>query len=338
MFNSVRPMTIKKIAEQAGVSVSTVSRVLNNPESVRTDKRQRVELAIKATNYIPSPIAKALGMQKSKTIGILVPNIINDCSAKIVSAIMEELDMHDFDTLLFNTIETLEKEEHITKLVREKMVDGIIMISSLGTKEEIAELANVMPVVLIDRQQIVPNLDAFLVDGALGMLKLVGYLKDLGHAKFGLLAGDLQTDSCKLRVQYFKAALFKEGLELDPLAIAYSSWEMRGGYQAMARLLEKKLELTAIIASSDVLAIGGARAAYIYGRKIPEDLSLVGFDNFSTGEFMVPALTTLKYPAAILGKLAAKSILQRLNDRNKPGIEKMLPMELLIRESAGTIK
>ena len=338
MFNSMVTMTIKKIAEQAGVSVSTVSRVLNNPESVRADKRVRVEDAIRKTNYVPSPIAKALGKQKSKTIGILVPNIINDCMAKIVSSIMEELDAHDFDTLLFNTNETLAREEHMTKLVREKMVDGVILISSLGTKDEITELANVMPVALIDRQQIVPNLDAFLVDGALGMLKLVGYLKDLGHARFGLLAGDLQTDSCKLRVQHFKAALFKEGVDLDPIAIAYSSWEMHGGYQAMAKLLEKKQELKSIIASRDIIAIGGARDAYIYGRKIPEDLSLVGFDNFSTGEFMVPALTTLKYPAAILGKLAAKSILQRLNDRNKPGIEKMLPMELLIRESAGTIK
>ena len=330
-------MTIKKIAEQAGVSVSTVSRVLNTPETVKADKRQRVELAIKQSNYVPSPIAKALGKQKSRTIGIFVPNIINDCIAKVVSSIMEELDTQKFDTLLFNTNETLAKEKHMIKLVREKMVDGVILISSFGTKAEITELASVMPVVLVDREQLVPNVDAFLVDDAIGMLKLVEYLKDLGHSSLALLAGDLQTDSCKLRLEHFKSALEKEGLTFDPLAIAYSSWEMHGGYQAMARILEKKLDFTAVIASSDVLAIGGARAAYIYGRTIPENLSLVGFDNFSTGEFMIPALTTLKYPAVLLGKLAAKAILQRINDRNKPGIEKKIPMELLKRESANVL-
>jgi DNA-binding LacI/PurR family transcriptional regulator len=328
--------TIKDVAKKACVSISTVSRVLNTPESVREDKRKRVLKAIEELNYVPNPIARALGSNKIGTVAVVVPNIINNCAAEMVRGALEELEKHGFDLMLFTSNEDATREKNYLQQLKNKMVDGAIFIAGCTQELEYKELSSIMPIALIDRYENTTYVDVFTVDEQLGMNRLIEHLTELGHKDIGLLTGDIRTPAATSRIKKFKQTLNFYGLRLNKEFLVSSQWTMQGGYNAFMKLMTRKQTPTAVVASSDIVALGALSAAHEMKIRIPEDVSIVGFDNFPESRFSIPTLTTLKYPNYRLGQLAAKSILNRLNKSYSSGQRKILPLELLIRGSTGS--
>ena len=317
------------------VFLSTVSRVLNNPHSVKEEKRKRVLNAIKDLNYVPNPVARALGTNKIGTIAAIVPNIINTCAAEMVRGALEELEKHGFDLLLYTSNEEVAREESYSQILKNKIVEGAIFIAGCTNELNFEELSSIMPVALIDRYENTPCVDVLTVDEQLGMNRLVEHLVDFGHRDIGLLTGDIRTPAAVSRIKKFKQALTACGLPFRSEFLASSEWTMQGGYHAFMKLMNRERNPTAIVASSDIVALGALSSAHEMHIRVPEEVSIVGFDNFPESKFSIPALTTLNYPNFKLGKLAAKSILNRLNHACPSGQRKILPLELLKRNSSG---
>ncbi len=330
-----KPVTIKTVAERAGVSIATVSRVLNNPESVTEGKRARVAEIIDELQYVPNPIARALGNNRVETIAIVIPNITNPCLSVIVYGIMDELENAGYSALIYDTQEDADKTDRFIRNLPRKLISGVIIMTECGRSEPMREVARVTPMAVIDCPECDVPVDNFASDDAGGMLRLVQYLVDAGHTDIGLLAGDFTTASGPRRVRTFIDALETESVPYTKENVVTCGWSMSGGHAAFTKLMQRESPPSAVIAASDVIAIGALGAAHALGLRVPEDVSVAGFDNAPNGAFSVPPLTTLKYPGAGLGRMAARSVLRQLEDGVKPPVRKVLPLELLERKSCG---
>lgn len=330
-------ITIKTVAERAGVSIATVSRVLNNPETVTQAKRSRVREIIDELQYVPNPIARALGNNRVETLAVVTPNITNPSLSVFVYGIMEELERAGYGMLIFDTRENPEKTDGFIKNLPKKLVSGVIIMIECGSPQTMKEVAQVTPMALIECPECEVGVDNFSADDAQGMTRLVQYLADLGHQELGILAGDYATRSGPRRVRTFIDALERENLDYVQENVVTCEWSMEGGDRAFRKLMDRDRPPTAVIAGSDVVALGALGAAYSLGMRIPDDVSIAGFDNAPNSEYSIPPLTTLKYPAAGLGRMAARSVLRQLEQGRTAPVRKVLPLELLERESCGPI-
>ena len=330
-----KAVTIKTVAERAGVSIATVSRVLNNPESVTEEKRVRVAEIIDELQYVPNPIARALGNNRVETIAIVIPNITNPCLSVIVYGIMDELENAGYSALIFDTQEDGDKADSFIRNLPKKLISGVVVMTECGRSGPMREVAQVTPMAVIDCPECDVPVDNFSSDDVRGMLRLVQYLVDFGHTDIGLLAGDFTTHSGPRRVRTFIDALEAESVPYKKENVVTCGWNMNGGDSAFRKLMQRETPPTAVIAASDVIAIGALGAAHTLGLQVPADVSIAGFDNSPNGAYAVPPLTTLKYPGTGLGRMAARSVLRQLEEGPKPPVRKVLPLELLERESCG---
>ncbi len=328
-----KTVTIKTVAERAGVSIATVSRVLNSPETVTEDKRVRVAEIIEELQYVPNPIAQALGNNRIETIAIVIPNITNPCLSVIVYGIMDELENAGYSALIYDTQEDADKTDRFIRNLPRKMISGVIIMTECGRPEPMREAARTTPMAVIDCPECDVQVDNFSSDDAGGMLRLVQYLVDLGHTDIGLLAGDFSTSSGPRRVRTFIDALKTESVPYNRGNVVTCGWNMSGGYAAFSKLMRRESPPGAVIAASDVIALGALGSAHALGLRVPEDVSIAGFDNSPNGAFSVPPLTTLKYPGTGLGRMAARSVLRQLEQGSRPPVRKVLPLELLERGS-----
>lgn len=333
-----RKYTIRDIAARAHVSVSTVSRVINNAEDVNHNTRALVKELIREMNYKPNPAATALVGKSSRYVAVIVPNIHHSTISKTVQGIMKELQAEDFDVLLFDYDESVEKERHYYELLNRKMIDGLILITSIADETDIREISRKIPTVLIDRVIPGADIDSIVTDEDLGMELLVRHLVSLGHEKIGFINGEKGTSSADQRMESFRKAMTAEGLPLDDRHILHTSWSLTGGRDAFTRLMKNGCEATALIFASDQMALGALGAAYKLGLKVPGDISMVGFDNFKESEVSVPPLTTLDFPAHDVGTEAARCLLKKIGGQGERQARKIvLPVSLLERDSAAPV-
>lgn len=319
----------------AGVSVATVSRALSAPNELKAETYQRVMQAIRALNYKPNLIARALSVASTKTISIVVPNILNGSIANIVQGCMEELARHEYSLLVLNSSEDFQREIGFCQLLNARITDGVIFVTGSGEEPLIEELKKEMPVVFVDRKPLWDDVDYIVVDDRQGMGVLLSYLVGLGHTRIGLIMGRLSAYSTQVRAKAFREAAASLNIEVPPRYIVPGDWTMEGGMLALERLVSLPSPPTAIIAITDHMALGALYGAYRLGIKVPQDLSIVGFDDAPTSRFTVPPLTTLKYPHYKLGVMAARTILKRLQQPCGRRVQKILALELLERQSAG---
>ena len=328
-------VTHKDVAERAGVSVATVSYVLNHgPRPVSPDTRVRVETAIAELGYYPNEMARGLRQQHSSTIGLILPNIINPVFAEIAHELEGVCRQEGFLLLLCNSERNHEREQQLVQLLRAKQVDGVVLIphcEPLALAEPLLQAH--IPVVMLEHD--LPGIHCIANDDRQGGYIAAQHLLELGHRRIALLRRQPTSALSSQRYDGYRHALTAAGIAFDPdLVIECTATSPSMGAQAMQQLLALADPPTAVCTHNDILAMGVLHAIQAAGLKVPDDISVVGYDDISSAAYFSPSLTTIRSPRAQIGTLAGQTILQlaRGDDQLAPQTITM-PVELIIRAS-----
>lgn len=327
-------ITIKDVAQHAQVSVTTVSHVINGTRFVSEAARERVQQAIAALNYVPSALARSLKSNRTHTVGMMIPNNSNPYFAEIIRGIEDTCFEAGFNVILCNSDDDPHKQAQYVRVLSEKQVDGLIVLSSGGDPELIATLRSAgMPQVVVDRE--IDDLAADLVEvnHELGGYLATRHLLDLGHRRIACIAGPQALSPARQRVQGYHRALTESGMRVDDKLLRSSDFTSAGGHAAMTSLLKMRQKPSAVFASNDLMAIGAVCAAAEAGLRIPEDVSVVGFDDIALAAYSNPPLTTIAQPKHQTGTLAARLLLERIAQRDKPLHREILQPTLCLRRS-----
>lgn len=326
--------TIKDVALHANVSVTTVSHVVNNTRFVSEVSSQRVNAAIVALKYVPSALARSLKNNRTHTIGMMIPNCSNPFFAELIRGIEDTCFASNFNVILCNSDDDAAKQRKYIRVLMEKQVDGLIVFSS-GGDNELSELLQEtgMPQILLDREVDQVKADLVEVDHEAGAWIATQHLIDLGHRRIGCITGPTDLAPARQRLAGFRRALSESGIP------AKLKWEVEGGftsengYVAMQRLLVLKERPSAIFASNDLMAIGALCATAGHGLRVPQDISVVGFDDIALAAYSSPPLTTVVQPKHQLGALAASLLMDRIVNPGRPLRREILQAKLCLRQS-----
>lgn len=327
--------TIRDVAALAGVSYTTVSHVVNDSRPVRADKRERVLAAVAELKFVPSAVARSLKVRATGTIGMLVPSNTNPYFAEIAQGIEGFFRRHGYCVFLCNSDNDIATQREWLRVLHEKRVDGLI-VASVGDEACAADaLAHAdVPIVVIDRPIAGIRADSVQVDHQGGAAMATRHLIDLGHRRIACIAGPDSTAVSASRVNGFRMAMAEHALAVPPEAVAVGDFSSPGGYAAADKLF-REYAPTAIVAGNDVMAIGALRAAAERGLKVPEDCSIIGFDDIEMSRYIYPALSTVGQAIVRLGETAATSLLDRICGRVTGDMRELtLPPRLLLRESS----
>ncbi|WP_295760140.1 LacI family DNA-binding transcriptional regulator [Undibacterium sp.] len=331
--------TMKQVAEKARVSTTTVSHVINNTRVVSEDARERVLSVIKQMRYIPSAVARSLKNDKTHTLGMIIPNNSNPYFAEVIQGIEAESFKLGYNIILCNSYDDPKKQAAYTRVLMEKRIDGLIIVSS-GSDEELNQLLadEGIPKVLVDRE--VPGLAADFIeaDHEQGGYLATKYLIDLGHTDIACVSGPKTLLPSGDRVQGYWRALKEAGIARREEYLAHSDFTSQGGFTAFQQLLALERRPSAIFASNDLMAIGGLCAAHQAGMKIPEQLSVIGYDDIALASFSTPPLTTIAQPKYEIGVLTAQVMVQRIRNAASDLQREKLETKLMIRQSTAAFK
>lgn len=333
-------VTIKQVAETAGVSEATVSRVLNDHPTVDPALRQRVLETIAALNYQPSGVARSLRRQRTYTIGLIVPDNRNPFYAEIARAAEIFCGEAGYSVYLCNSDEDERKEIDYCHKLHQQRVDGVIAAITGISAEAIHYLKkHRMPVVLVDRGHPEVQADIIQSDHYQGACDALEYLIELGHRRVAVISGEKHEPPIQERLKAYHDVLHKHRRTFDPTMIYESSGnkrpEFETGYAGGRYLLNRPDRPTAIFAFNDTIATGALRYAVEQGIGVPHELSIVGVDNIPLSSFISPRLTTVAQSMLELGRSAAELLLRRIQGLSEGCIQQRLPSPLLIRESTG---
>ncbi len=314
-------VNIKDIAKLSGVGISTVSRVLNNHTDVKKETREKVLQVIKEYNYIPNNSARNLKRSVSKNIGVLVKGIYNPFFSKVVRAIEEEIARQDYSMILhYNSKDANNDGEIAIELIKEKKLTGLICLGGDFEDFDPKQIkALETPIVLCSTMVAYSGDENYFssvnIDDAIAAEMAVNKIIDCGHKRIGMIK--LREDDysvCQYRMKGYKDALELRGIEFDPEIVEIGDYTFETGYKAMQKLLNKNLGLTAVFVSTDLMAIGAARAAMERGIKVPEELSIVGFDGIEFTEFFMPSISTVMQPVEEMGIKSVEILFDVLNN------------------------
>lgn len=327
-------ITIKDIAKKAGVSITTVSKVINNKdESISDETRNRVKDIIKELNYQPNALARGLITKKTKTIALVLPDITNPFFPDVARGVEDYSNKHGYNVFLCNTDDNYKKENDYINLLKEKRVDGIIFSSANSGSDKTKFIHKIdIPLVAIDRAYNENECFGIFTDNLTGGYIAAKHLIDLNHKKIACITGPKEIRNSIERVNGYKKAIIEAGIELDESLIAYSDFKIDGGYKAGIELMKNK-DITAIFACNDLMACGVYEAAYDMGLRIPDDISVVGFDDVQIIKALNPKLTTIKQPIYKIGQEAAKMLIKLIENKKINENIINLDVELVTRGS-----
>jgi LacI family transcriptional regulator len=331
-------VTMSDVAREAGVSLMTVSRVINGKGDVSSETRERVLQVISNLEYRPSGIARSLATKETCTIGLVVPDVSNPFFADITRGVELLAYSKGYHVFLCNSEENPERELAVIQSLEEKRVDGLILCSSRLDDEMLVDvLPNLPPVVLINRRLHRNGGDIFdsiILDDEQGGWLSTQHLIQSGHRRIGFLAGPATSFSGAGRRAGFLAALEAADIALEPGWIHHCPPSVDGGYEATRSLLANHPQLTGLFCFNDLVAVGALQACDELGRRVPQDLAIVGHDDIPIAELVSPALTTCRVPRYELGTMAVNALLERFKDCPGGCHQSVLQPELIIRESA----
>lgn len=330
-----RSANIQDVADLAHVSISTVSRVVNDADyPVRPETRQRVMQAVDALGFRPNPIARSLVGKPTLTIGLVVPDISNPYYPLLSRGVEDVASEQGYTVFFCNTDRSAAKTSHYVEVLREKQVDGIIFAGGglEGDGEPLLSEGIPGKVVLIGRHQWpFPSVQVDNVSAASGATNL---LIDLGHRRIAFIGGPSSLTSARDRLAGYRQAMEGLGTPVDPKLIRQGEFQAESGYEATVSLLEERNPPTAVFAANDQMAIAAMAAAYDRGLRVPEDLAVVGFDDTPAARDVRPALTTVSLPSYDIGASAARLLLRLLAGEETESIT-WLPTTLVVRQSSG---
>jgi len=326
--------TMKQVAERAGVSISTVSHVINNTRVVSSDVRQRVLGIIDEMRYIPSAVARSLKNDKTNTIGVLVPNSSNPYFAELVRWIEDAAFQLGYNIILCNAHGGAQKQTAYLRLLMEKRIDGLVLIASGADDEQDLLLSHeAVPIVQLERA--LPGLDADLILAGQeeGGYQATRHLIELGHTAIACVSGPADLPRTRERVGGFLRAMEEAGLPVPPDRIVHEEFTSAGGHAAFTRLLARPAPPTAVFVTSDLMALGGLCAAGATGVRVPAQLSVVGYDDIAGARYALPPLTTVAPPKRDMARLAIDLLIERIRGGHGPLHSAALPSRLVVRAS-----
>ena len=335
-------VTVRDVARRAGVSTSTVSHVLNRTRFVSDDLRDRVVAAMRELHYYPNAAARMLSLKRSNALGLIVSDIRNPFFASIARGVEDVAQEHGYTVVLCNSDEDLAKESACLKTLESRQVDGVLLASAGLADEHVSRLVLAgYPVVLVDRD--LPDLrtPAVLLDNEGAAYSAVRHLIERGHGRIGMLSGRGAISTTTERVAGYERALREAGLELDDRLVISGESTSEGGAAATHALLDLEPPPTAIFSGNNLMSIGALHAIASRGLTVPDDVALVGFDDFPFpwSDAFRPHLTTVAQPTYELGRRAAEMLVHMLTGSNNTAPQRMvLQGKLVIRESSGALR
>jgi LacI family transcriptional regulator len=330
--------TIREVAEQAQVSVATVSHVINRTRFVDPETQDRVREAIKALGYRPNLLARGLRRRETHTIGLLVPDNANPFFAEFARVVEDAGFAEGYSVILCNSDRSETKEETYIDVLLAKQVDGLIVISATDRVDLLQRVIDVgVPLVVVDRNPDGLSVSQVLVANEEGGYLAGKYLLDLGHRHFVCIGGPSDANPSWGRVVGFTRALREAGINLPPKAIVPGDFRYTGGEAGMHTLLGRGLDFTAAFVANDLMAIGAVITLQRAGRRVPDDVSVIGFDNILQGTTMIPALTTIEQPVNELGQATVRLLLDQVMKRATEPQSLTIPTRLIERESCRSV-
>jgi len=335
--NPTLKVTIIDVASQAGVSVGTASRVINNDAHVAPQTRERVSDVMLRLGFVPNRQARSLAGGKTNTIGALVPDLGTAYIGEIMHGIDAELVLSQLDLMLFTTHRTAVKEANYVANMVQGMVDGLLVVLPRNPADYTGTLTRRnFPFVLIDHQGNSEPCPAVGATNWQGAYNATEYLIKLGHTRIGFITGSMDLGAAIDRLEGYKSALRVQHISEDPRLIYEGTFFQPDGYAGACTLLDIENPPTAIFASNDAMAMGVMDAVRNRGLGFPEDISIVGFDDVPQASLVRPALTTVHQPLEQMGRVATQMLLDRLK-RPEQEINRIeLPTELIIRGSTSS--
>jgi DNA-binding LacI/PurR family transcriptional regulator len=329
---SARP-TIYDVARLAGVSTATVSRSLNGTGQIAPGTRAAIDAAVERLGYRPNTIARSLVTKSTQTIALLLPDITNPFYAALVSGIQQRALEAGYTMLLCTTEGDPEREEQYLSVLRAKQVDGALVDGLVLPPDRVARfVADGFPIVCLDRDVDSASVPLVQVDNRLGAKLATEHLLSLGHTRIAHVAGAPELGISEQRVAGYREALAEAGIEPDPALVAVGSFTLEGGYHAAMSLLAGGCP-TAIFAANDLSAIGVISAIVESGRRVPADVSVVGFDDLHLAAYTTPPLTTIHQPALEIAERAIQLLLDLSNGRKVRRFRHLLEPALVVRGS-----
>lgn len=331
--------TIEEVAKLAGVSVATVSRVLNKSETVRPKTAERVLRAIRELDYTPNQSARNLRRSESRIILTLAPNFSNPYYSRILTGIGDLAHNCGYSVLICNTNGEADNERQFLHLLETHRADGAIFLACHGQHEWLRQYAAKYP--LVQCCEYVPELDnpSVSIDNYAAALETVRYLLSLGHRRIAMLSADNEFISTALRHKGYADALEEAGISYDPglVFMAGGDYSFTSGLAAAEELLSVPERPTAVFCVSDILALSVISRAGEKGLRVPEDLSVTGMDDVDYTTMFHPHLTTVAQPCYEMGQESLKLLLRMLGGETAPCAHTFLPHRLVLRESAAGI-
>lgn len=329
---------IKEIAKEANVSPATVSRVLRNPELVTAAKRDRVLEVVKRTGYTPNSLGVSLRKSKTYKLVAIIPDAISVFNYPVIRAVESMAIENGYSLLLGDTQEKEALERSFANMVRSRQADGILLFCArlpfdidpqLSLAEQLPPLVNACELVDIEG---IPSVN---IDNLAAAEDAVNYLLSLGHQRIGLIAGNMTVPSTQHRVEGYKRALLKAGISFDERLIQVGNYSLPGAAAATRTLANMQDRPTAIFACSDEMAMSCMATLHGLGFQIPQDFSVIGFDNIRYAEYCHPSLTTIAQPMTEIGIACMELLLPQLNGEPMAPATRILPHKLIVRGSTG---
>jgi LacI family transcriptional regulator len=323
--------TLRMVAREAGVSASTVSRIINGTVNVSDGLKQAVEAAIVKFNFRPNAAARGLALGKTLTIGVVAQAIDSPFYGEGLRGIEAALRQRGYAPLFMSGNWHEEDEDRCMRELIARGVDGIIVFAGRLGDAKLKRYANEVPIVVTGRQLRAKGLFSLQIDDRQGAMLAVRHLLELGHRRIAFINGSENHPDAIERLGGYTRALEEAGVGFDPKLVAVGDWHEEGGLRATLELLESKASFTALFCVNDQTAYGALLGLYRKGLAVPGDVSVVGFDDLPTSPYRVPPLTSVRQSIGLLGEQSAQAILQLLGD-SRPRLAPP-PVELVVRES-----
>ncbi|MDQ6418526.1 LacI family DNA-binding transcriptional regulator [Paenibacillus sp. LHD-117] len=343
----MKPVTVYDIAREANVSVATVSRVLNNTAPVKKTTRDKINALIEKYQFQPNALARSLFKKETSMIGVILPDITNPFFPEVLAGLEQELRSKGYTIFLCDTVsvnadyeEQYVRESQYLNLLLEKQVDGLVMIGgriNLAKPDkrliqEVAEVSKRLPLLLINGQLPGQKLNRIFVDEKAGAILATEHLIGLGHRDIAFVGGYRKMSNTLQRVQGFASTMEKHGLPVRPEWLLDGGFSVEKGKAFMRALLAAPKRPTAVFCANDLVAIGVMKEAYKAGLRVPEDLSIIGFDDIPFASHSIPELTTISLKCYDVGKGAAE-LLHGLISKARVRRNTVVEPELIVRES-----
>jgi LacI family transcriptional regulator len=330
---------LRDVAEAAGVNPSIASRVLNGDPtvSIRPETRQRINSAARSLGYTPNAFARGLKLQRSMTIGLVLPNIVTHVNGELIRGAERHAAAAGYVVLVADGDEFAQSGDVYRRLLLERRVDGLVLASLRSGDGVLADLErHSLPYVLVNRR---PEHDGVSVsaDDEAGMALGVEHLAALGHRRIGHVAGPQDADTGRRRLAGWQAAVSRLGLDDEPELVAEGAFTEAGGFEAASRLLEQPRPPTAIAVSSLTGAVGALAAARRAGLSVPDQLSMVAFHDAALADYLEPALTTVRMPLREMAEAAVDALLRQIDGHAPESIVVDVPPRLVERSSTSRL-